>query len=1112
MRLLQQFTRYRSELMAVQRAPDCRFRGGPPWPIVQAALIIALFALISIFATPIGAADDISFNRHIRPLLAEHCFTCHGPDANQRQADLRLDTVEGATADLGDRRAIVPGDGAASHLLGRVRSSDPQLRMPPADAGRALTAAEIRLLEQWIAAGAEYERHWAFIPPERPAIPRVKQPGWARNAIDLFVQVRHEREGLTQNPPADSATLLRRLSLDLTGLPPTPAEMEAFLAENSPDGYDRAVERLLASPRLGEHLAARWLDAARYADTNGYQSDGERSMWRWRDWVIEAFNTNQPFDQFTIEQLAGDLLPNPTFEQRLATGFNRNHRGNAEGGIIPEEYAVEYVVDRVETTSTVWLGLTLGCARCHDHKYDPVSQKEFYELYAFFNNVPEKGKAVKFGNSPPVMLAPTREQQAKLRKAEQQLAEAQAEFNRIEAQAVSSQRTWETRLAKTFQAYQQGNPFEIPPAVQDLPDSPITEGLVAHFPFNRDLENALDSADKKPAAETKVHEEAQSKPNPHSAENSIGLETGRLGQAVYLPGKGYLELGDIGHFHYQDRFTLAAWVFPAGEVGTLFSRMTDTARSDGYAVRLEKGRVQVNLVKRWLDDAIRVETMTKLALTRWQHLLVTYDGSRTAAGIQVFFDGVPQPIRVHLDDLNQSFDNEEPFRLGGGGGDSDRFSGKIDDLRIYHRALSPREAAIVAEPTSLVLLASTKPKTRTAGGQAKLTEYYLREQAPLTIRAAYARLLAARAAKVALLEQFPTVMVMEELPKPRATFVLDRGQYDLPREEVTASTPACLPPLASNVSPNRLALAQWLVSPRHPLTARVTVNRLWQMLFGQGIVTTPEDFGTQGAWPSHPELLDWLAVELVDSGWDLKHVLRTIVTSATYRQASNASNAAWARDPDNVLLTRGARFRLSAEAVRDQALAAAGLLVERQGGPSVKPYQPDGLWKDVATIADYEQDHGADLYRRSLYTYFKRTVAPPGMAVFDAAGRETCVVRTGRTNTPLQALTLMNSVAFVEAARVLAAEAMQTEETVDGQLGLAFRRVLSRAPCDEELAVLRRGWERHRQRFAADLPAARELATAGEHPAGAVLDWASHAALTAVVSTLLNLDEAVTRQ
>lgn len=1048
-----------------------------------------------------------TYNADIRPILAERCFTCHGPDEKQRQADLRLDTFAGATADLGGRRAIRSGQPQASELLARVRSEDAALRMPPAEAGPALTEAEIRVLERWIRAGAQYQTHWAFTPPQRPKLPQVTDPAWAANPIDLFVQARLEAAGLQPSPPADKAALLRRVTLDLTGLPPTTKALDAFLADDAPDAYQRAVEKLLASPALGEHLATRWLDAARYADTNGYQSDGDREMWRWRDWVIEAINANMPFDQFTIEQLAGDLLPNATFEQRLATGFNRNHRGNAEGGIIPEEYAVEYVVDRVETTSTVWLGLTLGCARCHDHKYDPISQREFYQLFAFFNNVPENGKAVKFGNSPPMMVAPTRDQQHRLRQLEAHVKACEQAVTQLADRQQQQQRQWEQRIAAS------GKPV----------DWTITAGLLGHFPFDGDAANHA------PATITRAASAKNDVPEPDKPTAGKNSETssatvlprrfgpGPLGQAADFDGREPLDAGNLGHFTYMDKFTISAWIFPVQTTGTIVSKMADTARADGYAVRLEGGRVQVNLVKRWLDDAIRVETTSSLAANRWHHVLVTYDGSRIAAGIQVYFDGQPQPLHVHLDELNQSFENDEPFRIGGGGGSDDRFQGSIDDLRLYDRALDAVEARVVAEPGDLTALAALPADRRTQNQGVKLREAFARVFAEPAIREPYQQWLAARQQVQTYRERLPTVMVMVEMPRPRPTYLLERGQYDQPGERVTADVPGCLPPLPSTASedgrvPNRLDLARWLTSANHPLTARVTVNRLWEMLFGRGLVDTPEDLGTQGSLPTHPELLDWLAVELVESGWDVKHMLRTIVTSATYQQSSHAGEELWQRDPDNRLLARGPRFRLSAEAVRDQALSAAGLLVQRQGGPSVKPYQPAGLWQDVATISTYEQSHGADLYRRSVYTFFKRTVSPPSMALFDAPGREACSVRRVSTNTPLQALAIMNGKTYLEAARVLAARLMQEEPSLDARLTQAFRRLTSRLPRESELTVLRRGYHRHWQRFAADQQAARQLVQVGEYPLPDGLDPAEHAALTAMVSTILNLDEVITRQ
>jgi Protein of unknown function (DUF1553)/Protein of unknown function (DUF1549)/Concanavalin A-like lectin/glucanases superfamily len=865
------------------------------------------------------------------------------------------------------------------------------------------------------------------------------------------------------------------VTLDLTGLPPSPAEVDAFLADADPGAYERAVDRLLASPRYGERMAVRWLDAARYADTNGYQSDGERVMWRWRDWVIDAFNRNLPYDRFTIEQLAGDLLPDPTLDQRIATGFNRNHRGNGEGGIIPEEYAVEYVADRVETTATVWLGLTVGCARCHDHKFDPVPQRDFYRLFAFFNNVPEKGKAVKFGNSPPVIASPTPAQQEQLRDVEARLAAAEAAFARLEPDLAAAQAAWEKDL-----------PSAVP--ANWFPEA----GLLFHLPLDGDPRAA-----RGPVAGAVFREGLPS------------FVPGRLGHAAAFDGRCYLDAGDVGDFGFLDRFSCGAWVFPTADRGTLWSRMADVPESEGYQVRLEAGRVQVNLVKRWLDDALRVETEEPLPAGHWRHLLVTYDGSRVAAGIKVYVDGRPARLRVLLDDLNQSFQAREPFRLGAGGGPDVRFRGLLDDLRVYGEALSPADAELLATTDPLAALAATPAARRSPAQAHKLRSCFLAEHAPARLRTAWRHVLDLRAERRRLTESFPTTMVMEELPTPRPAFVLARGQYDRPGERVTAGVPARLPPLPPGAPANRLGLARWLVAPAHPLTARVTVNRFWQMLFGTGLVKTAEDFGAQGEWPSHPELLDWLATELVGGGWDVKALLRTVVTSSTYRQSSRVTPALLQRDPENRLLARGPRLRLPAEMIRDQALAASGLLVERFGGPSVRPYQPPGLWKELTGADEYVPDRGEGRYRRGLYTFWKRTVAPPAMLTFDAAGRETCTVRETRTNTPLQALNLLNDPTYLEAARALARRVLSPPEASDeARTAHLFRSVLGRAPRPAERDILVQALHRQRAEFQADPSAAKKLVGAEAEPV-AVREGAAY---TALASLVLNLDEALTKE
>jgi hypothetical protein len=990
--------------------------------------------LVALLCCTAGRGDEplpavVTFNRDVRPILSDACFACHGPDAKKRKADLRLDTQEGAFAALGEgRHPFVAGRPERSEVYRRISATNATKRMPPARMARQLTGREVALIRRWIEQGATWQKHWAFLPPARSPLSTVKDRRWPRNLIDAFVLARLDRDGLPPSPEADRITLLRRVTLDLTGLPPTPAEVDAFLADRSPDAYERAVDRLLGSPRFGERMAIRWIDAARYADTSGYQTDGDRVMWRWRDWVIEAYNQNKPFDQFTVEQLAGDLLPNATLDQVIATGFNRNHRGNAEGGIIPEEYAVEYVADRVETTATVWLGLTMTCARCHDHKYDPLTQKEFYRAFAFFNNVPERGKAIKIGNSPPWVLSPTRRQSEQLAEIDARLAGARRQVELLDGRLAQAQARWERAPTGLF-----------PPCLES-------------------------------------------------------------------------EFGpDAGDFGFFDRFSLEARVQPRRLSGTILSRMADEPQGEGYAVVLDGGRVQVNLVKRWLDDAIRVETEEPLKPGEWRHVLVTYDGSRVAAGVRVYLDGRPAKLRVLLDDLNQTFQTKHPFRVGAGNGPGGRFQGRVRDVRVHTRDLTAEDAAVAAVGEEVRALLDLDEHRRSPAQAMKLRRYYLAHHAPADIRVAHEQLAELERRRRAMLDSIPTTMVMREMPTPRPAHVLIRGQYDRPGERVEPGVPAVLSPWPRGERPDRLGFARWLVAADNPLTARVAVNRMWQMLFGAGIVKTVDDFGAQGEWPSHPELLDWLAVEFRESGWDVKRLLRLLVTSAAYRQSSRLSPELLKRDPENHLISRGPRLRLSAEMIRDQALAASGLLAERLGGPSVKPYQPAGLWRELADT-EYRRDRGEALYRRGLYVFWKRTVAPPSLVTFDAAGRETCTVRETRTNTPLQALNLLNDVTYVEAARVLAQRVLREAATDESRLTLAFRLVLARPPRPAECAVLLAGLQRHRAHYARERGEAKKVVAAGEAPVDAAQDAVELAAYTATASVILNLDEAITKE
>jgi hypothetical protein len=939
-----------------------------------------------------AATGSVEFNRDVRPILSDRCFACHGPDRASRKSPLRLDQEES-------------GRPALARVLERVTSTDPARRMPPAYMGRErLPDSEIEILRRWISEGGKYEPHWSLIPPRRPAPPAVKNESWGRNEIDRFVLARLEHEGLAPSPEADRATLIRRLTFDLSGLPPTSAESEAFQGDRSPSAYEKLVDRLLASPRYAERMAIRWLEAARYSDTNGYSNDGPRDMWRWRDWVIDAFRSNMPFDRFTIEQIAGDLLPNASTSQKVATGFHRNHRTSAEGGIVDEEFRVDYVADRVETTSTVWLGTTVGCARCHDHKYDPITQKEYYQLFAFFNNTPDRGFVYNFGNEPPFVRAPLPEQQAALEEANRQLGAARAKLASLEPAADRAWSAWKG------------------PAEWN-----IREGLVQGAPL----------------------------------------------------------------FDYKDLFTFAARITPASAKGAILSIGEDYWEGKGHYLYLIDGKLRLHITFRFSDLGMRVETQDALPIGKTQHVAVTYDGGMRAAGVHMYVDGRELPLKVLFDYCIWPIESKEPLRIGAGGGL--RWDGKIDDVRLYTRALSPREVAIVAMPD--------------AAARAQTREAFLDLDPPPDYATARTELRSAEAARSKLLAAMPTAMVMEELPQRRDTFILKRGAYDAPGERVEPATPAMLPPMESDWPRNRLGLARWLVDRGNPVTARVTVNRLWQMLWSTGLVKSVEDFGSQGEWPLHPELLDWLAVEFMDSGWNVKQILKTMVMSATYRQSSKVRPALLENDPENRLLARGARFRLPAEMLRDQALAVSGLLVEKLGGPSVKPYQPPGLWQELFGGKGYQPDSGEGLYRRSLYTYWRRTVAPPAMMTFDSPSREVCVVREGRTNTPLQALNLMNDTIYLEASRHLAERMLRGGGLDDGA-----RAILGRPLRPAERSVIETALAKFRAEYRTNREAAKIYLNQGASPRDRSLDAAELASWTAIANLMLNMDEAVTRQ
>ncbi|MBM3775246.1 MAG: DUF1549 domain-containing protein, partial [Acidobacteria bacterium] len=907
-------------------------------------------ARLSVSLVALAAGTDTlapEFNRDIRPILSNRCFTCHGPDPANRKTALRFDTEEGAFAALsGGRHAIVRGDPGRSELWRRVTSENTATRMPPAYLGQEkLSPREIELVRRWIEQGAKWQPHWSFLPVQRPRVPEHKAGDWARSPIDHFVRARLEHEGLKPSPEAGRATLIRRLALGLTGLPPTPAEVAAFVNDPSPDADEKVVDRLLRSPRYGERMAARWLEAARYADTNGYSQDGARSMWRWRDWVIDAFNRNLPFDQFTIEQLAGDLLPNATRDQIIGTAFNRNHRTNGEGGIVDEEFRVEYVADRAETTSTVWLGLTVGCARCHDHKYDPIRQRDYYRLFAYFNNVPEKGLVYNYGNEYPLIQAPTPEHERTLAELNQQVEALRKAYEGTRPELEQAQRRWEKWLRSSGAA-----------------DCSIREGLVLHYPLDGDLsvslagyagaQAAVAEGEAKPAGEARAASEAR----------QLSYGDGRVRQAASFDGARYVEAPEVAHFSYDTPFTLAAWIYPLAADGAIVSKEYDYPEAEGYGLYLKDGKIWLHFTRRWTDISLRLQTKRPLELSRWHHVAMTYNARRKGEKVRIYANGESQPVEVLFDELVSPVTDKEPFRIGAGGGN--RFRGSIDDVRVYNRALAPEEAAVLPVLATAAEIAAKPPSRRSPAEARKLAACFLETASPDRIQTARRDWLRAASRRDEYSESVPTVMVMQEMEKPRDTFILKRGAYDAPGEKVSAGVPAFLPALRKESSGNRLGLARWLVDPSNPLTARVTVNRLWQMLFGAGLVKTVGDFGSQGEWPVHPDLLDWLAAEFVESGWDVKALLKTMVMSSTYRQSSAVTSALLEKDPENRLLARGPRFRLSAEMIRDQALAVSGLLVEKLGGPSVKPYQPPGLWEELAAGIKYERDKGDALYRR----------------------------------------------------------------------------------------------------------------------------------------------------
>jgi hypothetical protein len=1032
-----------------------------------------------------GATPAVDFDRQVRPILSDNCFACHGPDEKHRMANLHFDTKEGA---FGKPGVILPGDSAHSKMYLKVSNPNEALRMPPPYSGRKLTAAQIETIKNWIDSGANWQTHWAFVPPTRPDVPAVKEESWARTPIDHFVMAKLEKEGLHPSPEADKTTLLRRVSFDLTGLPPTPAELNAFLADNSPQAYEKVVDRLLASPHYGERMTMQWLDFARYADTHGYHIDSAREMWPWRDWVIQAFNRNMPYDQFTIEQIAGDLLPHPTQSQIIATGFNRNHMINFEGGAIPEEYANEYIVDRIEATSTTWMGVTLGCARCHDHKYDPFSQKDFYSFGAFFNGVPEKGLDGYKGNAVPYLQLPNG-QQTEMK--DLLLKAIKQRDNEIEAAQVA----WEQQ--------QRG-----------MPVSDVTSGLTAEYTFEDSLANRL-----RPDVAAKI------------VNGKLGYTDGRLGRAANLEEEPQISFGGVGGFTSAQPFTIALWIKPGGPSGmaVLQHYQKSPKAGPGYEVAVDYcAKDNCNVIFRLRNDGpdsgIEVRSRQGIPLTEkegithsdWRHVIISYDGSGKAKGVQIYLDGRSVPVEIDRDKLTAaSFEKGE---LETGNKDwGTAFKGQLGDLRIYNRRLYANEALELGLLNPLRSVLDVASDRRSEEQRKWLRHHFVAEASNGREKQLSVDYESLNKGLEEINREIPSTMIMSEMEKPRDTFVLLRGDYRNRGEQVHPNVPAVLPPLPKDAPRNRLTLAKWLVQPGNPLTARVAVNHFWQMYFGLGIVKTSGDFGSQGDPPSNQELLDWLATEFIRTNWDVKAMQRLIVTSAVYRQSSKVTPELLEKDPDNRLLARGPRFRLPAEMIRDNVLFISGLFNDKIGGPSVFPYQPKGLWEEMAFGGDfsaqkYVQSHGPDLYRRSIYTFWKRSVPFPSLNTFDAPDREKCTALRGVTNTPLQALVLMNDPAYVEAARALAERDLREAGPGDtDRIRYAFRLATERDPSPQELNILDGLYKKEITHYTSDKTAAEHLLAIGESKPNTKFQPAELAAWTLVASTILNMDESMTR-
>jgi hypothetical protein len=1046
--------------------------------------IAAAFAwTLGVVTVSLAQDEPIVFNRDIRPILSEYCFACHGPDSASRKADLRLDQADVAAM----KKAIIAGKPDESGVIERILSDDPDAVMPPPATKKTLTAHQKDLLKRWIASGAEYQPHWSFIAPVRPAVPKLKNASWVRNPLDAFVLAKLESMGLTPAPEADRRTLARRLSLDLTGLPPAPELVDAFVADQSPNAYESLVDKLMESPHWGEHRGRYWLDSARYADTHGIHFDNFREMWTYRDSVIAAFNRNMPFDQFTVNQLAGDLLPNRTMEQQIESGFNRCNITTNEGGAIAEEYLVLYARDRTETVGQVWLGMTVGCAVCHDHKFDPFSAKDFYSLAAFFNNTTQNAMDGNIKDTPPIITVP--------------LEADKPRFDSIGGEIATAKQAVETRKQEARPAFNEWLANATP---ETLAATVPVEALTFHAALNEGNGKSMRAI-------------VNGEPHDVTLNDSAQWIDGVSSKALQLQGSA-CDFPEVGDFEKDQAFSCSAWVKvqPNDSAGAIVARMDKPEGYQGWDMWVQQRRVGMHMVSRWPNDALKAVSQAQLKPNEWTHVAITYDGSSKAAGVKIYFNGIPQKTNVEADKLSNSIRTTVPFRIGERSAGQPASGAGIQDLRLYRRNLTAAEIEGLAKVTRFSGILAKAADQRTDADKNEIYPWWL---------GAYDAAFQERSTKVAALEAEQNAIksrgtiahVMQEKSDEAMAYILFRGEYDKRRDPVKPATPAAVLPFPEAYPRNRLGLAKWLLEPNHPLTTRVTVNRFWQELFGTGLVRTSGDFGIAGELPSDQELLDWLAVEFRESGWDMKKFYKLIVTSATYRQSAVVTKEKLEKDPANRFMSRGPRFRMDAEVIRDYALAASGLLVPKLGGPSVKPYQPEGVWEAVAMIGsntrDYRRDTGENLYRRSMYTFIKRAAPPASMEIFNAPARELCTVRRERTDTPLQALVTLNDVQFVEAARHLAQSILKDAAATDdvARLNSLAKRLLARPFRTDEMPIVQNSLKDLREFYQSHPEDAKKLIAEGESKADPTVDPALLAAWTMLTNEILNLDEVLNK-